>query len=185
MVCDAVSRDFDVRPPVVAADIKSWDFGQYLNKHIGEDWWSWLEKHAYLWGHKAKPVPGAIGGIEQLRRAGHRVELLTSKPPWGERYVWTWLDRYAPTVSGVTFVPLGGYKPELTDALVLVDDRDKNVLEWVESREGRVSLLFTRAHNAGLQTSAAWKAEHFANRVFRVDNWRGVLAMIEKMEANL
>lgn len=178
MVCDVVSRDFGVEPPITKDDITDWDFGQFLDQHIGQDWWSWLETKAYLWGTKAKPIPGAIGAMEKLRRAGHRLEVVTSKPEWGERYVFTWLDRYCPVVHGVTIVPLGGDKTTWTEATLLIDDRPKNVDEWVASRGGRTAILFPAAHNYKYTPALHDRT----GRVFRAKDWGSVLRWVERWE---
>lgn len=167
-VCDTVSRDFGVK--VCPNDITSWQFGQFLDKYIGQDWWSWLEEHAWLWGEKFKPVPGALGGLEKLRRDGHRVELLTSKPAWAEDQVWVWLARYKPKLTQVTIVPLDAYKPDYTEAQLLIDDRDKNITEWVDSSPSRLAVLYTRPHNRGWQD--------VPEQAQRVYSWTGVLSAV-------
>lgn len=177
MIVDTVSRDFGVEPPIVSTDITDWQFGQFLDQHIGEPWWEWLEKHAYLWGEKAKPISGAIGGIAKLRAAGHRVELLTSKPPWAERYMWTWLARYAPNVNQVTLVPLNGYKPDWTDAYLLIDDRDKNVIEWVHSTPDREAFLYPAAHNSQFWPHKNLTASE-ARRITIVKDWDHVIELL-------
>src|SRR3972149_669120 len=88
-ILETVNRDFgsDVQPK----DITDWEFGQFIDDIIGMPWFAWLETHASLWGDKFKPVPGALGGIEKLRRAGHYIEIVTAKPTWAEDALWTWM----------------------------------------------------------------------------------------------
>lgn len=173
MICETVSRDFNVVPPITKDDITDWNFGQFLDQYIGQDWWAWLEENASIWGAKARPIPGAIGAIAQLRRDGHRLEILTSKPPWAERFVFSWLDKYAPKINGVTLVPLNGNKTEWTDAAVLVDDREKNVVEWVESKKWRRAILFPAPHNAGFNTAPF-------PRITRVRDWNEIVHMVRR-----
>ena len=176
-VLEAVNRDFDVKPALTREDVTGWNWGpELLDPIIGVSWWEWLREHAHLWGEKFKPVPGALGGLEHLRRAGHRVELLTAKPEWAEDQVFVWLGRYKPKVTTVTLVPVNADKTEWTDAQYLVDDRDKNVAEWVNSDKDRHALLFAMPHNRRYDVGVS--------RILRVDDWRDVLATIEK-EANL
>ena len=168
-ILDTINRDFGAN--LQPDDITDWNFGQFIDDIIGEDWWTWMEKHAWLWGEKFKPVPGALGGLETLRRAGHRVEMLTSKPEWAERQMWVWAARYGPKVSSITQVPLGENKTLYTSAQVLIDDRDKNVLEWVQSDENRWALLYDRAHNRDFDQGVE-------PRIMRVKSWTEVLRYI-------
>lgn len=202
-VLEAVNRDFDVRPRLTAEDVTGWNWGpDLLDPIIGRSWWDWLQDHSHLWGEKFKPVPGALGGLEALRRAGHRVELLTAKPEWAEDQVFVWLGRYKPKVTTVTLVPVNADKTKFTDAEYLVDDRDKNVAEWVlssymprDKRAGRggwmdrTALLFDMPHNRAfnpyeeIHSYPPDAPNHAADRIIRVDNWRDVLAVIEREAA--
>ena len=176
-VLDTVNRDFDadVRPE----DITSWNFGQFIDPIIGRDWWSWLEDHAWLWGEKFKPVPGALGGIEKLRRAGHYVEIITSKPEWGEDACWDWLAKYKPRVHRLNIVPvIDGVAPkksEATPARVLVDDRYENVVEF--AGKGRAAILYNRPHNA--------EYTELPGGVERAANWQDVLELLGVKEEML
>jgi len=171
-ICEVVNRDFGAN--VQPNDVTDWNFGQFIDQYIGRDWWLWLEDHAWLWGEKFKPVPGAIGGIEKLRRAGHYIEIVTAKPTWAEDALWTWLARYKPRVHRLTIVPLvegGGTTPKSksSDADILVDDRWENCEEWVV--DGRPALLYTRPHNAqrGVPPTG----------VVRVHSWKHILNVFE------
>lgn len=168
-VCETISRDFGVN--VRPEDVTDWEFGKFLDQHIGYSWWEWLEDHAYVWGDKFKPVPGALGGIEKLRRAGHRLEIVTAKPPWAEDQLWTWLAKYKPRVHQVTIVPVEhiSRKQDVTDADVLVDDKYENAVEW--ARSGRPAILYNRPHNA--------KFDAIPEGVVRAGSWARVVEIIE------
>jgi 5'(3')-deoxyribonucleotidase len=169
-ICETLSRDYgvDVNPE----SITSWNFGQFIDHIIGEDWWTWMEKHAWLWHEKFKPIPGAIGSLETLRREGWRLELITAKPAWAEVAVWAWLGRYArvPTFQTVTIVPqpnvTGQKKHDVSSATILVDDRPENCHEWQESREDRLAILFDRPHN------------HHDHELVRAKDWRHVVELL-------
>jgi len=103
-ILDTVNRDYDAN--VQPSEITDWNFGQFIDEIIGKPWFEWLEEHAWLWGEKFKPVPGAIGGIEKLRRAGHYIEIVTAKPEWAEDATWLWLAKYKPRVHRLTIVPI-------------------------------------------------------------------------------
>lgn len=172
-VLTTVNRDFgaDVQPE----DITDWNFGQFIDPIIGRDWWSWLEDHADLWATKFKPVPGAIGGIEKLRRAGHYIEIVTSKPAWGEDATWEWLARYKPRVHRLTIVALvdgkAPKKSEVTEAGVLVDDRFENCEEFAGT--GRAAILYNRPHNAAY--------DKLPGGVERAANWNDVLELLSRV----
>lgn len=176
-ILDTVNRDFHA--DVKKEDITDWNFGQFIDGIIGRPWFEWLEDHAWLWGDKFKPVVGALGGIEKLRRAGHYLEIVTSKPEWAEDATWDWMAKYKPRVHKLTIVPLdhtsmsarmsGSGKHEITDADILVDDKFENCEAW--AKDGRPALLFSQPHNAD--------HEFMPDGVTRVRDWRGVLDVFD------
>lgn len=168
-VLDTVNRDFGAN--VQPEDIKSWEFGQYIDHIIGKPWFEWLEGHANIWGDKFKPVPGAIGGIEKLRRAGHYIEIVTAKPAWAEDATWDWLAKYKPRVHRLTIVPVEhiSNKHLITEADVLVDDKYENCRDW--ALDGRPAILYNRPHNA-----------HYGeppDGVIRAADWQDVLGILD------
>jgi len=171
-VIEATNRDFDAD-----FDIRGktqYHLDTYLNPTIGRDWWEWLKDHAWLWGEKFTPVPGALGGIEKLRAAGHWIEIVTAKPEWAEDQVWIWLSRYKPRVHQVTISPMQDVsKADLSpDGDVLVDDKWENCLEWAET--GRLAILFTRPGNAHIA-----RYQPLPDHIVRANNWASVLRTIE------
>lgn len=185
MVVDVVNRDYGVA--LSREDVRSWEFGQYgLNEALGEDWWEWVQRHAWLWATKAKPVPGALGGIEKLRAAGHELEILTSKPEWAEWVVWYWFGKYRPPVQRVTIIPLkrdpksgfGMDKASASSADILIDDRDKNVFEWVNSDPSRFGILFRAPWNDATDLIGT-------ERIVRAQDWGEVLRTIALLEDEL
>ena len=168
-VCETVNRDFGVN--VRPEDVDSWDFGKFLDEHIGYSWWTWLEEHAFVWGDKFKPVPGALGGIEKLRRAGHRLEIVTAKPEWAEDQLWIWMAKYKPRVHQVTIIPVEriSKKQDATDADVLVDDKWENCVEW--AKDGRPAILYARPHNAGFGDPPSG--------IVRASSWGRVVEIVE------
>ena len=169
-VLETVNRDFDAN--VKPEDITDWNFGQFINPIIGYDWWEWLEGHAHVWGDKFKPVPGAIGGIVTLRRAGHYIEIVTSKPEWAEDATWDWFAKYKVRPHRLTLVPLidgvAPKKSEVTDARVLVDDRFENCEEF--AAKGRAAILYNRPHNLGYEKTPGG--------VERAADWSEVLNLL-------
>jgi 5'(3')-deoxyribonucleotidase len=110
------------------------------------DCWAWLRQRSHIWA-QSQPIPGALAGVHMLRSHGYNVELLTSKPTWAERGVWTWLSRYRPEFNQVTIVPPGQSKRDFSVASILVDDYIGNVREWLNV--GRKAVLFDQPWNQG------------------------------------
>jgi 5'(3')-deoxyribonucleotidase len=168
-ILETVNRDYDAN--VQPSEITDWNFGQFIDEIIGKPWFEWLEEHAWLWGEKFKPVPGAIGGIEKLRRAGHYIEIVTAKPEWAEDATWLWLAKYKPRVHRLTIVPIDhiSNKHEITDADVLVDDKWENCREW--AADGRPAILYNRPHNFGYGAPP--------EGVLRANDWNDVLGIFD------
>jgi 5'(3')-deoxyribonucleotidase len=152
-------NDWDDNP------VKKYDFGG------GRNVWQWLEEggQGRLWANM-QAIPGAIGGIDRLRRDGHYVECVTSKPEWAEWVVWKWLGRWRPRFNRVTITRLDEPKWAVTNAKVLVDDRPDNIEDWHES--GRPALLFTQPWNRTIDLRPG---------MWRVNNWHDVLRAIDNL----
>lgn len=147
------------------ADITEWDMGKVLDPIIGYSWWKWLKARSWLWA-QYQPVPGALGGIDKLHHAGHRLEIVTSKPKWARYTVWTWMGRYRPAVDGVTIVDVGQSKRESTDARILIDDNWDNCMDWTEhgTNDGWAYLL-----------DKPWNSGQRHMGINRVSNWDDIL----------
>lgn len=166
-----INREYDAGLDI--SHINQWDLTEILNPIIGEEWWEWWERRYWLWP-KANAVPGAIGGLEDLRRQGHYLEIVTAKPRWAEPLTWQWLGKWQPPVNRVTIVDMTTAKSEATDAPVLIDDKPTTVVSWTESRPDRQALLFTRQHNLD---------EEFDHpRITRVENWKEIPVVLKDLE---
>ena len=171
-IVKCVNREYGANLSV--EQFTDWNFGPWLDPVLGRSWWEWLKGRDWLWT-KAPAIPGAIGGLHQLREMGCYVELLTSKPEWAEWVVWAWLGKWRPNVHRVTIASSrsshAGHLPkhEASDASVLVDDGWHNVEPWC--RTGRTALIFDQPWNADRQT----------RRAFRVRNWAEVVDRIAQL----
>lgn len=139
-----------------------------------KDWWGWLRDRDWLWA-TFPAVPGAIGGIKQLRVAGHYVECLTSKPEWAEHCVWKWFSRWRPAFNRVTIVEVGQSKWKFSDADVLIDDKEQACIEWVESEPWRRRAIHF-LHNAEDFESPR------ISGVYRAYDWEQVLQLIDDIQ---
>lgn len=154
--------------------ITDWDDNPVKHLRIfgeGRDWWDWLRGRDWLWA-KADAIEGAIGGIDTLRRQGHYVEGLTSKPEWAEWCVWAFCGKWRPPFNRLTIAPLGERKVDLSDAEILIDDAPHNVAPWVAAPNGRSAILFDKPWNANVPIDPITTA--------RAKNWADVLRIVEE-----
>lgn len=163
-------KEHDVDIPEEA--IRQWDLRPVLNPIIGYDWWDWLRERERLWPN-FPAVNGAIGGIERLHRAGHYLEIVTSKPDWAAHNVWIWLGKWQPSVDRVTIVGPNDRKRDFTDAQFLVDDKLENL------RGFKFPILFTRPHNSNIDISIhpGWPL------LWRANNWHDVVEIINGLDS--
>jgi len=163
---DAVEHEFGVR----VEPFKEWNITEVLNPIVGEDWFGgWLRERPQRWVD-FPAIDGAIGGIKQLRRDGHYIEVVTAKPEWAEFVIWEWFGKHRPPVNRVTIVDVGVPKTEASDAELLVDDAPDNVATWL--RDGRDAILFSQSHNIHEEVNAP-----------RVANWRELVELVRMEEA--
>lgn len=164
-VRDAVRHEFGVDVPIT-----QWDLSEILNPIVGQDWFSgWLRERPERWT-SFPAIDGAIGGIAQLRRDGHYIEVVTAKPEWAEFVIWEWFGIHRPAVNRVTIVDIGVPKTEASDADLLVDDNVGNIEQWLN--DGRDAVLYSQAHNSGRLSNAP-----------RVANWKELVELIRMEEA--
>lgn len=134
-----------------------------------EDWWAWWRDRHWLWA-TCPAVPGAIGGLAQLRAQGHYVELITAAPEWARREKTRWLSRWHPAFDRLTFTSLDQSKAEFSDATLLIDDKPQNVQEWIKS--GRPAILFRRPWNTVVELDSDW---YGLELLYLANTWKEVL----------
>ena len=181
--CDDVVGDFTLHILAcikkefgIAADYESIEWADLFDSIIPGGW-DWLRKRDWLWA-KMPATEGSIGGVAQLRTQGHYVELLTSKPDWGEWAVWAFLGKWRIPFNSVTIVSPGQKKHEVSKADVLVDDNIDNCLGFVE--DGRRAILYSRPWNRDAGTHLS-----VYSKLVRADNWDDVLKAVELMSRTL
>lgn len=137
-------------------------------------WWDWLRDRDWLW-HTFPAVPGAIGGIQTLRKEGHYLECVTSKPEWAEFNVWRWMGKWRPRFNRVTVVTNGQSKLDFTEAALIVDDRLATCVEWADA--GRFGVHFDRALP---------KEESPVNpRLYKTHSWHDVVETVRELDAKV
>ncbi len=155
-------------------ELDDWAVAKKLDPIIGYSWWKWLRQRDWLWPN-FPAIPGAIGGLSTLRDDGHYLEIVTSKPEWAEYAVWKWLGKWRPPVQRVTIVDTnsGVFKSEVTDAELLIDDRNKNCQEFIDA--GRKAVLFMgQAHYK--KTHHQWKGPS-------VKTWAETVDYVRELDA--
>jgi len=158
-ILSAIKKEFGVE--LQETDINQWDLHPLLDPIVGRSWWAWLRDREWLWA-QFPAVDGAIGSLDILRRRGHYLEAITSKPTWAEHNVFKWLGLWRPPFQRITIVGPDDRKVDFTDATIIVDDKPSNCQGFID--EGRAALLFSRPHNLTailnhkVQRVADWKA---------------------------
>lgn len=161
----AVKKEHGVT--ILQESITEWDLHPVLDHHLGQSFWTWLRVKEWLWAN-FPAVDGAIGAIDKLRRDGHYLEMITSKPDWAEHNVWKFLGKWRPAFHRVTITKLEDKKADFTNADILIDDKPQNVLDFAAT--GREAILFSAPHNRGFTD--------LPKGIVRADNWQDVLGII-------
>jgi len=157
-------------------DIREWDLSKVLNPIIGGPWWEWMKREEWLWANFGV-IPGAIGGIARLRKQGHYIELVTSKPEWAEHNVWKWLGKWRPAIQAVTIVTPKANKAHATEAEWLIDDKPENCIDFLH--DGRSAMLFSQPHNAHVTIHKT-----LGTKYHRVNGWNEIVTHFTKDNAN-
>ncbi len=153
-------------------DIVGWDLAPVLDPILEESWWGWMKKRDWLWGNVFEAVHGAIGGLYKLHRAGHYIEIVTAKPDWARHSVSQWIGKWRPYYDSLTIIGMDQSKSDVTDAILLIDDRDKNLTQWVESDPDRVALRFVRSWNSSMPPH---------DRIYTTDGWLEVVDTVTRV----
>ena len=149
--------------------ITEWNLHPVLDPILGQSFWKWLREKEWLWAN-FPAVDGAIGAIDALRRDGHYLELVTSKPEWAEHNVWKFLGKWRPAFHRVTITKLGDSKADFTNADVLIDDKPQNCLDF--RNDGRQAILFNSPHNHSFPQADF--------DILRANDWKAVLYIIKE-----
>ncbi len=175
----SVKSEFGIDLPDDAID--RWDLHEILDPIIGRSWWSWLRDRDWIWA-TFPAIDGAMGGLEQLRRDGHYLECVTSKPRWAEYNVWKWIGKWRPPFQRVTITGPDEKKVDWTNAEILIDDKPQNIQEFAgEYRLGigpRMGIIFDRPHNRSFVIGP-----HRDGTMFRAEDWREVVARVKEISA--
>lgn len=92
-------------------------------------WWKWARsKHEDLF-LSLNPLPGAIEGVKNLKRAGDEIVIITAKPRWAAGHPSSWLIEHGVPYDEIHVTNKKAYvlcNAYVDDALHNVDDLKKN-----------------------------------------------------------
>ena len=169
-----VKRSVEIEYGVQVPEITAWNLHDTLDPIIGHSWWKWMKARDWLWPN-FPAIPGAVGGIQRMRDAGHYVELVTSKPLWAEAAVWKWLGKWRLPVQRVTIVDMNTRKVDATDADGIVDDKPETTLDFAQ--DGRFAIMFARSHNESVYQS---EQKYEEAGVVVAKDWNDVVRLVEE-----
>lgn len=182
MLCTKIAEEFST--VIDIEDITHWDWWNDTCDIAfpKNNMWEWLKSNPSYWA-EAPPMPGALNGIKELKRKGHTVHLVTSKPDWARQSMWAWLAKHNPTVDGITIVTSRGNKLQHPQSKLqavghlhdmIIDDKAETCLEW--EKTGKAVILFDRPWNRDVEESSNLR---------RAKNWTEILRLVEMFEQSL
>ncbi len=148
--------------------ITEWDVSLFVKPECGEKIYDYL-RHGDLYD-EVPVIEGALEGVEELRMLGHRVVFVTTCVKEMTDPKWNWLEKRG-------FLPHGRYNQDdlviaadklLVDAQLLIDDRAKTVVRWVNDK-GKRAILFQSSYVLPDVPSAFWM------KCGRAANWHQLL----------
>jgi uncharacterized HAD superfamily protein len=119
----------------------------------------------------AEPVEGAQEVLRELKRRGHKIYFISSRPKRLQPMTFKWLRRYDVPFDGLKIigqkVPKGAYGRNL-HLDMFVDDLERHLESmWKFKKRWRKGLLlYSRPWNKGKMDGSRFK---------RVDNWQDIL----------
>ena len=122
---------------LVPEDITHWDFHDIVKPECGKRIYEYLTMPDLY--DKVLPVPGAMNGVQTLRRAGHRPVFVTSCVKGMTDAKWDWLEHWNLLDSASDLVV--AHDKSLINLPVLIDDALHNV-NWA-----RGDILFDAPWN--------------------------------------
>lgn len=168
--CGGVRAAVELEYGITLPEFTEYKLGSILDPVVGRPWFEWMQDRDWIW--KTFPaIPGAIGGIEALRKMGYRIEIVTHKPEWAEATTWQWLGRWRPMAHSVVLVDPEDKKSDHTNAQLLIDDKYENVLDF--RRAGRDAILFDRPHNKKVRLPGVARAHNWAEVIKIVRDYNG------------
>ncbi len=127
-------------------DVVEWDAPTLLS-HFGtmSEFWRWAETCAEGRSifHGLDPYPGAIEALDALRRDGHHIVILTTKPHFSIHDTYDWLARHRVPSTEIHILD----DKTRVDCDVYLDDADHNLEALVAAHPGSSVCRYVRPWN--------------------------------------
>ena len=159
-------------------DITGWDVAPFVKPECGKKIYDYLRRGDLY--DEVPVISGALEGVEDIRRRGHRVVFVTTCVKNMTDPKWNWLERHG-------FLPKGRHNQDdlviaadktLIDARLLIDDRPTTIERWVE-RQKRHALLFWSSYN---HTALDHKPSAFWLWATKVKTWLEIKRYFDALE---
>jgi uncharacterized HAD superfamily protein len=119
----------------------------------------------------AKPMPGAVRTLQELKKTGHKLYFITARPKQNQPYTFRWLRKNNIPFDGLEVIgqeeEKGVYGRRL-NLDMFVDDLESHLESMYrhKNRWKKGLVLYTRPWNVGA---------YDATRFVRVDNWKQII----------
>jgi len=150
------NRDFDA--DLTVDQVVEWDAPTYLTHFKGmAEFWDW----ARLCGEGRSlfrslgTYPEALHSLQELRRAGHRIVILTTKPDFAIHDTFEWLAEHKIPTTEVHIVE----DKSAVECDIYLDDADHNLAALRSARSDSTVCRFVRPWNSagdGLVDVESW-----------------------------
>jgi len=163
-------RGYDANGPM-GRESTHWD---YIKENVEPQDWDWLWTEAidlglFRYGHL---VQGAVVGIRDLAKQGHRLVVATARPTRAVPDTLAWLALMDLPFQGIHILSEGESK-NVIKADLLIDDNIENCAAWCH--HGRIALLFTREWNEGYVYTPSYD-------LIRAKDWPHAVQTIDRLQ---
>lgn len=138
--------------------ILTWDTHKYVKPECGKHIYDYLKRPGFF--YNLEPLPGAIEGVERLKRDGHEIYLVTASPDGGASEKIDWVGKWLPCLDKVKQTVICHDK-FIVDGDVLIDDSPRNLVEWKQSHLRSIAMGIKYPYN-----------DHLSPYAFLADSWQ-------------
>ncbi len=142
-------------------DITDWDIARFVLPEAKEEIFKYIEAEDIF--ENAKPIEGALKGINYLKSLGYRLIYISANNPFNVKQ--KWLKKHRFMDNDKDFIQ--AYDKSLISIDYLIDDKPENIT----NTQG-IGILYSQPHNQSFE----WK--------YRANNWEEVINIIERLEEN-
>lgn len=139
------NRDFGTDLSV--DQIVEWDAPTHLTHFTGmDDFWSWAKTcgEGRSLFRPLRPYAGALESLRRLRRLGHKIVILTTKPDFAVHDTYAWLSEHEVPTTEVHILD----DKTTVDCDIYLDDADHNLEALSTHRPESTTCRFVRPWNS-------------------------------------